>query len=291
VNIAINPVLASLGPLAIRWFGLLALVGLGVAIWGSLHELDRQRLGRKLPLDALAWGLPIGLIAARLVHVLGYWDYYLTNSSELLKLNIDGLSLWGGLVGGGLVVAARLKRDPLRRRRILDAVVPYAALGIAVGRFGEFLEGRGQGPVSSLPWATQYTNALAATPDFGVARQPAQLYDLLLAVALFFVLRAIPRAVPAGTRTALFLVGYAVARVALGTVRLDPAFLFGLQIEQMLALGTMVFGLVFGLRPLVHVQERRMAPRLEPGRQPHTLGTAVYESGLPPVRGSRSRAE
>src|SRR5215470_5422195 len=116
--IGISPVVLSLGPLAVRWFGLLGLVGLAVAIWLSLRELDRERLGRHLALDALAWGLPTGLICARLVYVTGYWDFYLIDASELWRLNPEGLSLWGGLLGGGLVVAARLRRDALKRRRI-----------------------------------------------------------------------------------------------------------------------------------------------------------------------------
>lgn len=269
--IGIDPVVLSLGPLAVRWFGLLALVGLGVAIWGSLRELDRQRLGRKLALDALAWGLPAGLLVARVVHVLGYWDYYLTNASELQQLNIDGLSLWGGLVGGGLVAAARLKRDPLRRRRILDASVPYVALGIAIGRLGEFLDGHGQGLPSTLPWATHYANPLAASPDFGVARHPAQLYDALSALGLAVILCAVPRTAPTGTRTAVFVVGCGATRFALGAVRLDPAFLFGLQIEQLLAFGAVLFGIVFALRPVAQQHVRAGSKEPDPHGEHQTV--------------------
>jgi phosphatidylglycerol:prolipoprotein diacylglycerol transferase len=251
VLIDINPVLVSVGPLAVRWFGLLAVIGLVLAVVLSLRELDRQRLGGGDVLNALAWGLPVGLLTAWLVHVLSYWDYYLTNSNELWRLNIDGLSLWGGLVGGGLLVAARLKGDPQRRRRVLDAVVPYVALGIVVGRIGEFLDGHGQGLSSTLPWATQYINPLAASPDFGVPRHPAQVYDALVALALFALLKVLPQSLAAGTRLATFLVLYGLGRVILGQVRLDPAFLFGLQIEQLLALLCVAFGIGCGLQPIL----------------------------------------
>jgi phosphatidylglycerol:prolipoprotein diacylglycerol transferase len=257
VTVDINPVVASVGPLAVRWFGLLALAGLGLAIWLSLRELHRQRLGRKLALDALAWGLPAGIVCARLVHVLGFWDFYLTHASALWQLNIDGLSLWGGLLGGALVAAARLRRDGSKRRRIFDAIAPNAALGIGLGRVGAFLEGQGQGVPAQLPWATQYANRLAATPDFGVSRHPAQVYDALVALALFGLLLALPRRLPAGARFAAFLVLYGAARLALSTLRLDPAFLFGLQIEQILALGAIVAGTVYGMRPLVSLGTRR----------------------------------
>ena len=253
----INPVVVAVGPLAVRWFGLLALLGLGVAVWLSLRDLERARLSRRVALDALAWALPIGLLAGRLVYVLGWWDYYLLHAAELWRLDVAGLSLWGGLLGGMAIAAARLGRDPLRRRRIFDVVAPNAALGIAVGRLGAFLDGHGQGLPSDLPWATRYASPLAASPDFGVPRHPAQLYDALVALALFVVLRSLPRGLPAGARLAGFLMLYGAARVGLGAVRIDPAFLFGLQIEQLLAIGAAVFGLCYALRPLLAVRARR----------------------------------
>jgi phosphatidylglycerol---prolipoprotein diacylglyceryl transferase len=261
--IGINPILLGIGPVAVRWFGLLALVGLGVAIGGSLREVRAKHLGSAAFVDALAWGLPAGLISARVFALVGNWEYYLTNTSQVWQLSVDGLSLWGGLIGGGLMAAARLRRDPVRRRRILDATAAYLALGIAIGRVGEFLDGHGQGVPSGLPWATQYTNPLAATPDFGVARHPAQLYDALVALGLCLLLCAWPRRAPAGTRAAAFLVGYGVARVALGAVRLDAAFLLGLQLDQLLALAAIVFGVGFGLRPVVLQHARLRAPWLD----------------------------
>jgi phosphatidylglycerol:prolipoprotein diacylglycerol transferase len=166
-----------------------------------------------------------------------------------------------------LIAAARLRRDPLRRRKILDAVVPAAALGIAIGRLGEFLDGQGQGLPSALPWATQFTNRLAATPDFGVPRHPAQLYDALVLLALFGLVRVLPRQAGPGTRFAAFLVMYGCGRLLLAAVRLDPAFLFGLQIEQLLALGAVAFGLGFGIRPLVTARVERARLRTAAARE------------------------
>ena len=246
-----NPVLVAIGPWAVRWSGLLALLGLGLAVWLSVRDLRQARLSRRIALDALAWGLPVGLLAARLVYVLGWWDYYLMHGADLWRLDPGGLSLWGGLLGGAVVAAARLRWEPLVRRRVFDAVAPNVALGVAVGRLGQFLAGAGQGVPSDLPWATAYASPLAATPDVGVPRHPAQLYDGLVALALFFLLSRFPSGLPAGARFAGLLVLYGAARVGLGLVRLEPAFLFGLQIDQLLAIGAIAFGLTYGLRPVV----------------------------------------
>lgn len=243
MNLGLDPVLLALGPLVVRWGNLLALVGLALGLWLTLHEADRVGVSRRPILDALAWAIPVGVLTARVVHLLGWWDYYLTRPADVWQLSPDGLSLWGGLIGGGLVAAARLRASPRRRARIFDAAAPGIALGIAVGRLGMLLDGAGQGLPTDLPWATTYSSPLSATPDFGVPRHPAQLYDLLVALALLAALLLTRRRLADGRRLWLFVVVYAAARVALGAVRLDPPFLFGLQIEQWLALGCVALGL------------------------------------------------
>jgi phosphatidylglycerol:prolipoprotein diacylglycerol transferase len=259
IGIGLNPVLLAAGPLVVRWGNLLALVGLGLGVWLTLREASRLGVARRPILDALAWVLPVGVLMARLVHLLGWWDYYLIRPAEIWRLSPDGLSLWGGLVGGGRVAAARLRGLPRRRLRILDAAAPGIALGIAVGRLGMFLDGAGQGLPSDLPWATTYASSLSATPDFGVPRHPAQVYDLLVALGLGALLLLLGRGRLAdGTRFWLFVAAYAAARLALGAVRLDPPFLFGVQIEQLLAAGC----LVLGLRRFLSL--RRRAPAVQP---------------------------
>src|SRR5207245_9811221 len=141
VILPINPVVLAVGPLAVRWFGLLALLGLGVAVWLSLRDLERARLSRRVALDALAWALPIGLLAGGMVYVLGWWDYYLLHAAELWRLGVAALSLWGGSLGALAVAAARRACDQLRRRRLCAVVAPNPASGIADGTRGAHLAG------------------------------------------------------------------------------------------------------------------------------------------------------
>jgi prolipoprotein diacylglyceryltransferase len=139
-------------------------------------------------------------------------------------------------------------------------VAPNAAAGIAVGRLGAFLDGAGQGLPSVLPWATRYASPLAATPDFGVPRHPAQAYDAAIALGLFIVLRALPARLPAGTRAGAFLALYGLAGLALGALRLEPAFLFGLQLDQLLAVGAVACGASYALLPLLKARAAEVRP-------------------------------
>jgi phosphatidylglycerol:prolipoprotein diacylglycerol transferase len=263
VILNIDPVALAVGGFAVRWFGVLVLAGAGLGTGLAVRECKQQGLAAAPLLDALAWALPIGILFARAINIVGWWDYYLTHAGAMWQLNLeDGLSLWGGIVGGALVMAARLRRVRSRRRRLLDAAATGLLAAIAIGRVGEFLDGHGQGLPSDVPWATRYTNALSATPDFGVARHPAQLYDALVCVALL-VLMSRMRRLPAGARAGLFLVGYGCARIVLGAVRLEPAFLFGLQIDQLLATSCVVFGIWY----LVGVARRRGVQRIGPDVQ------------------------
>jgi phosphatidylglycerol:prolipoprotein diacylglycerol transferase len=260
MTIGWSPVLVDLGPVQIRWLNLLVLAGLAVGVWGTLRDARTQGLPRGPILDALAWAIPVGVIMARLVDLLSWWDTYFTHPADVWRLGPDALSLWGGLLGSGVVAAAVLRHRPDRRARLFDVAVPWVALGIAIGRLGMFIDGLGQGLPTDLVWGTRYTSPLASTPDFGVPRHPAQVYDGLVALGLFLVLRAFRRSLPDGATLWLAVATYGLARVALGAVRLEPAFLLGLQVEQLLAAGCVALAAMRGFS----YARRAVALRREP---------------------------
>jgi phosphatidylglycerol---prolipoprotein diacylglyceryl transferase len=261
VLISIDPIPLQLGEVGVGWFGLAALVGLlaGIALTLRLARMDG--LPRGPLLDALAWTIPVGVVAARLVYLLGTWDQHVGDSESLWQLPLTGLSLWGGLVGGGVVAMSVLGARRVDRRRVADVVAPGLALGIAIGRFGELLQGIGQGLPTTLPWAVVYASPLAGAPDVGVPRHPAQLYDGVLALALLGALLLSRRwTIAPGVRWWTFLAVYGAGRILLGELRLDPAFLFGLQIDQLLAGASVLVALLALGATLSRLLAARPAP-------------------------------
>src|SRR5262249_17815019 len=111
----------------------------------------------------------------------------------------------------------------------------------ALAQVGCFLNGDGQGLPSSLPWATQYRSIDALTPDFGVPRHPAQLYQLLADLLVLGITLLVPRVpFPTGVRACFWLGLYGLSRLTIGLVRLDPPLLLGLQLAQLLGLAAVV---------------------------------------------------
>ncbi|HEY3058149.1 MAG TPA: prolipoprotein diacylglyceryl transferase family protein [Chloroflexota bacterium] len=253
IVIPFDPLVVHVGPWAVRLFGVLAVAGLGAASWFTLRQLDDN--DRRRALRAIAWAIPVGVLSARAADILTWWDYYLLHLQDLPRLSPDGLLLWGGLVGGGLVASAALRHDPARRARIFNAAAPGVALGIAIGRFGQLLDGFGQGLPSSLVWATQYSSRLMATPDFGVPRHPVQIYDGLIALGLYFALRQLRPE----WRAATFLIAYAAAGLALAPLKIEPPFLFGLRIEQLLAAATLGTGVTLVRQTGRRAEARRVS--------------------------------
>jgi prolipoprotein diacylglyceryltransferase len=260
VTIALSPVLLTFGPLVVRWGNLLALVGLGLGVWLTLRQARGPGVSRRPILDALAWAIPVGVLAARLVHLLSWWDYYLTHSGELWRLESYRLSAWGGLAVGGLISLARLRGgNVVDRRRLLDAAAAGVTVAMVAASAGAFIEGVGQGVPTDLPWATRYLHPLSAAPDVGIGRHPVQVYDALACVLAFGLATALARASPhrasPGVRGALFLALSAASRVIIGPLVLESSFLFGLQLEQMVA-GACLLAALVGLWRIVRGQHR-----------------------------------
>lgn len=202
-------------------------------------------------LRAAAWAIPVGILTARAAYVLNSWEFYFQRPGEIWGVPLHGLSLWGGLAGGGIAAAMVLRADLRLRASLADAAVPGLVGGILAGRVGQFWDGVGQGLPSDLPWATQYLHRASSVPDFGVARHPAQLYDALSLLAVYAMVRLIvPSGATPGRRFWSFITLYATVRIALGTIRLDPPFLLGLQVEQLIALGVVFLASARSLRGL-----------------------------------------
>ena len=242
-----DPVLFSIGPLAVRWYGLMYLAGFAAGWW-----LGKRRIIRGLApitaaqLDDLLFGIVIGVIlGGRLGYVLFYKPaYYLDHPAEIFALWQGGMSFHGGFIGVMLAVAYIAHRQRQSWWDLIDFVAPLVPLGIAAGRLGNFINGELWGRVTDLPWGMVFRGA-GPQP-----RHPSQLYEMLLeGFALFALLwwfSSKPR--PRMQVSALFLIGYGAFRFICEFAREPDNYLgflaLGLTMGQWLSLPMVAAGLV-----------------------------------------------
>jgi phosphatidylglycerol:prolipoprotein diacylglycerol transferase len=239
----IDPVLVWLGPVAVRWYGVMFLVAFSGA-WG----LARLRAARAASgwtardVDDLVFSGAVGaIVGGRLGWMLFYGlEHELSDPWLVLRMWEGGMSFHGGLIG---VIIAMVLFARSRRRSIADVLDFSAALpgpGLFSVRIANFINGELWGKPTTLPWGVIYE---------GVPRHPSQLYEaffeglVLGSLLWWFTARPRPRLAPSG----LFLLGYGIIRFSLELVRVPDAnrgyLLFGWVTEgQLLCIPMIVAG-------------------------------------------------
>ena len=210
----IDPVIVRIGPLAIRWYGLMYLLGFTSSFFLVRHQIKKRGLsfGQDF-VDSLYSYLILGLlVGARLGYVVFYdLPEYLRKPLEILALWHGGMSFHGGLIGSILAGILFCRKYKVDFWQVSDLVIVTAPIGLALGRLGNFINGELYGRVTDVPWAMVF-------PGGGpLPRHPSQLYEFLLeGVVLFTVLWVLKdRISRSGVLTSLFLILYGIFRFTL----------------------------------------------------------------------------
>ncbi|ALU44477.1 prolipoprotein diacylglyceryl transferase [Pseudoalteromonas rubra] len=207
----IDPIIFSIGPLSVRWYGVMYLIGFAFAMWWANKEADKPNSGwtKDEVSDLLFYGMLGVILGGRIGYVLFYqFNLFLENPMYLLRIDQGGMSFHGGALGviaGIFIFAWRFNKSPLA---VGDFVVPMVPVGLLAGRIGNFINGELWGRATDVPWAVVF-------PTGGsIARHPSQLYEAFLEGLVLFIMliwyRKQPR--PAGSVAGLFLLGYGTFR-------------------------------------------------------------------------------
>lgn len=244
-----DPVAFALGPLQVRWYGLMYLLGF-VCGWvlGRYRAKQPNSGWTAAQVDDLVFYIALGVIlGGRIGYVLFYgFSSLLRDPLMLFRIWEGGMSFHGGFLGVllSMVLFARKYRKAFWVT--IDFVAPLIAPGILFGRIGNFINGELWGRVTDLPWGMVFRQ----TGD-GLPRHPSQLYEVALeGVALFIIVwlfSAKPR--PAMAVSGVFALAYGIFRFLVEFVRQPDAQLgylaFGwLTMGQILSLPLIVVGLI-----------------------------------------------
>lgn len=241
----IDPVLIQLGPLAIRWYGLMYLVGFLFAMWLANRRADKPNSGwtRDQVSDLLFAGFLGVVLGGRIGYVLFYnFGLFLENPLYLFQVWTGGMSFHGGLLGVMTAMLWYAHRNKRTFFSVADFIAPLVPFGLGMGRMGNFMNGELWGRVTDVPWAMVF-------PTGGpFPRHPSQLYEAFLEGFVLLIILNIfirkPR--PARAVSGLFLIGYGSFRFIIEYFREPDAQLglFGdwISMGQILSSPMIIFG-------------------------------------------------
>jgi phosphatidylglycerol:prolipoprotein diacylglycerol transferase len=236
-----------LGPLYIRFYGIILMLGALAAAWLAEREARRRGLNGELVWDALIWVLVGGIIGARIWHILTpppamveqgiTTSYYLTHPLDALAIWRGGLGIPGAIIGGFIALYWFSRRNKLNFPVWVDIAAPAVALGQAIGRWGNFVNQELYGKPTELPWAIQIDpqNRLPGYEN-QATYHPLFLYESLWNFAnlalLLWLGRRYPERLKPGDLFLIYLVVYPVGRFLLEFLRLDASQVAGININQ-----------------------------------------------------------
>ncbi len=239
-DIAIDPIIFSIGAVSLRWYGLLIAVAIAIGIFVALREARRRGVDEDAAYTCALWSVVGAVIGARLLHVLDRIDFYLQNPVLIVAVQQGGLAIWGAIFGGLCAGAFYASRRRLSIATMADIAAPALLIGQIIGRLGSIINGDAYGIPVDLPWSYVYMHQDSLALDLGEPTHPFPLYDIIWnTIVLGAIWRLRLRSLPPGALFLTFLTAYSIGRFILSFVRDEQVWFLNLQQAHIMALLTL----------------------------------------------------
>ena len=263
ISIGMGPNLIQTAGFVLAWHGIFTFVAVAVAVFLAASWGRREGLNADAIYSVSLWSIIGGIVGARVIHVIDFWEIYSSNFMRAFFIWEGGVAIYGavlgGFVGGALYIIIRNSDQFLAfwgaLRRVLpifpephkaplpgighmaDVVAPALLIAMAIGRIGDIINGEHFAKATSLPWGFVYTNS----ESLGFGRpisHPAVAYELLFDLALAAVIWPLRnRLRPRGMFFVLYGALYSIGRFFLSFLRVESQTYFDfLNQAQVLAL-------------------------------------------------------
>ncbi|HDB5658144.1 TPA: prolipoprotein diacylglyceryl transferase [Staphylococcus aureus] len=224
----IDPVAFNLGPLSVRWYGIIIAVGILLGYFVAQRALVKAGLHKDTLVDIIFYSALFGFIAARIYFVIFQWPYYAENPSEIIKIWHGGIAIHGGLIGGFIAGVIVCKVKNLNPFQIGDIVAPSIILAQGIGRWGNFMNHEAHGGPVSRAFLEQLHLPNFIIENMYINDQyyhPTFLYESIWDVAGFIILVNIRKHLKLGETFFLYLTWYSIGRFFIEGLRTDSLML------------------------------------------------------------------
>lgn len=239
IEINIDPNLVRLGPLLFTWHGVFSAIGIYAGMWLPGRLLIKDRVTTLDAFYPVAWWAVIGgLIGARLLYVFEHLGQFLAAPLTIFAFSEGGASAFGAFLLGAAVGAWMARRKGIPLGKFADAAGAGMALGQAIGRIGDVINGEHHGKPWDGPLAVVYTHP-ETLGERGVPVHLAVGYELALDLLLCALLVRLYGRLRPGMAFWVFFAGYSAIRLVVGFFRQDTIVAWGLGQAQLLGVLTL----------------------------------------------------
>ena len=218
--------------ISIYWYAILIVLSIAIAIlWCKLHD-GRYNIKFEDLLDLAIIMLPVAIISARLYYVIFSLDYFMNNPSEIIQIKNGGLAIYGGIIGGLVVIAIYSKIKKMKLLDITDYIAPIIAFCQSIGRWGNYINVEAYGYETNWPIKMEVIEG-----EITKYVHPTFLYESVCTMMIFIVLSVLSRKRKfSGEITYLYIICYSFIRFFIEGLRTDSLMFFNLRISQILSL-------------------------------------------------------
>ncbi|NJR25716.1 MAG: prolipoprotein diacylglyceryl transferase [Richelia sp. CSU_2_1] len=246
-----GPIIFELGPVAVRWYGLLIASAVLIGVSLSQYLAEKRRVNPELLGDLAIW-LVVGAIpCARIYYVAFEWRQYVDRPEDLIAIWKGGIAIHGAILGGAIAALIFAKIQRVSFWQLADLVAPSAILGQAIGRWGNFFNSEAFGRPTDLPWKL-YIPPNSRPPEYTNFEyfHPTFLYESLWNLAVFGLLLTLffrdlqgKIRLKIGALFLIYITAYSCGRVWIEGLRTDSLMFGPLRTAQMVSLTGIVLGL------------------------------------------------
>ncbi len=238
----------------IYWYALCITSGIIFAYLYCSYVGKRQGISSETFIDILLWGIPSGVIGARLYYVVFNLEYFISHPDEILAIRNGGLAIYGAIIFSVLSVLIYLKVKKINVLKVFDICVIGLLIGQSMGRWGNFFNQEAFGSNTTLPWGMtgdkikEYLMVLKESgvnvnPELPV--HPTFLYESLWNLTGIIFLHILSKKKKFdGQIFTLYIIWYGLGRMIIEGLRTDSLMFMGLRISQIIGLVSGIFGVI-----------------------------------------------
>ena len=250
INIPFSPYIIDFGPFLLSWHGFFTFVAVAAAVYLTVRWGRREGMDGDAVLSISVWCIIGGIIGARILHVVDFWDLYSNDPLRILMVWQGGIAIFGAIIGGFIAGSAYIltrnsdwflgiwgrffkfvgepEKAPLPRiGHLADVAAPALLLAMAIGRIGDIINGEHWAKFTDLPWGVVYSH-LESPGAFRAASHPAVAYELIMDLIIFAIIWPLRhRLRPQGMTFVLYGALYSIGRFFISFLRVESNTYFG----------------------------------------------------------------